>query len=123
MRILIIDGSPRKGNTWKLTQKVMDILLTYDNTINFTEVHLSDLNLPFCMGCSNCFRVGHKHCPHNQIIQPIIDLIEENDAVIISVSSFQGQPTALMKNFTDHLAFMIHRPRFFTKKALIISSL
>lgn len=41
MRILIIDGSPRKGNTWKLTQKVMDILLTYDNTINFTEVHLS----------------------------------------------------------------------------------
>ena len=47
MRILIIDGSPRKGNTWKLTQKVMDILLTYDNTINFTEVHLSDLNLPF----------------------------------------------------------------------------
>lgn len=122
MRILIIDGSPRKGNTWKLTQKVIDILLTYDNTINFTEVHLSDLNLPFCMGCSNCFRVGHKHCPHNQIIQPIIDLIEENDAVIISVSSFQGQPTALMKNFTDHLAFMIHRPRFFTKKALIIST-
>ena len=31
-------------------------------------------------------------------------------------------PTALMKNLIDHLCFMLHRPFFFTKKALVVST-
>lgn len=46
-------------------------------------------------------------------------LIEESDAVIFSVPCFQGHLPGILKNFTDHMAFMLHRPRYFTKKALI----
>ncbi len=122
MKILILNGSPHKGNTWRLTQCVKDMLQSWDKTIGFTEIHLTDISLPFCSGCSNCFRKGHQYCPHNSKLQPVLDLIEEHDAVIFSVSCFQGHLTGIMKNFTDHLAFLIHRPRFFHKKALIIST-
>ena len=55
-------------------------------------------------------------------IQPLIDMIEECDAVIFSIPCFQGHLPGIMKNFTDHMAFMLHRPRYFKKKALIIST-
>lgn len=122
MKILIINGSPHKGNTWRLTMAVKDIIATLDKSIQFDEIHLNKSNIPFCTGCSVCFRKGHDLCPHNRFVQPIMDAIEASDGVIFSVSCFQGAVTALTKNFTDHLAFMIHRPRYFDKKALIIST-
>ncbi|MCI9597587.1 MAG: NAD(P)H-dependent oxidoreductase [Firmicutes bacterium] len=121
-KILIINGGPHKGNTWRLTEEVKKILQSFDQTIVFKEAHLSDVDLPFCIGCSNCFRKGHKTCPHNKIVQPIMDLIEESDAVVFSVPCFQGHLPGILKNFTDHMAFMLHRPRYFTKKALVIST-
>lgn len=122
MKILIMNGSPHRGNTWRLTQCVKEMLRSMDNAIEFTEIHLTGLDLPFCLGCSSCFRKGHKYCPHNEKVQKILDLIETNDAVIFSVSCFQGHLTGIMKNLTDHLAFLIHRPRYFDKKAMIIST-
>lgn len=122
MRILIINGSPHKGNTWRLTEKVKEQIESFDDSVSFEEIHLSERNIPFCTGCSVCFRKGHIFCPHNQYIQPIMDKIADCDGVIFSVSCFQGAVPALTKNFTDHLAFLIHRPRYFDKKALIIST-
>lgn len=122
MRILVINSSPRRGNTWRLTEKVMEQIKGLDNTVKFEEIHLSECKIPFCTGCSVCFRKGHIFCPHNQYIQPIMDKIAESDGVIIAASCFQGAVPAIGKNFTDHLAFLIHRPRFFYKKALIIST-
>ncbi|MBO4389527.1 MAG: NAD(P)H-dependent oxidoreductase [Lachnospiraceae bacterium] len=122
MKILIINGGPRKGNTWRLTMVVKKMLKRFDSSIRFREVHLSEVGLPFCLGCSNCFRKGHQTCPHYQKIRPIMDLIEECDAVIFSVPCYQGHLPGIMKNFTDHLAFLLHRPRYFKKKALIIST-
>jgi hypothetical protein len=58
MRILIINGSPHKGNTWRLTEEVKEQIVVLDNKVKFEEIHLSELNIPFCTGCSVCFRKG-----------------------------------------------------------------
>ena len=78
MRILAINGGPHKGNTWRLTKIVRKILYRCDKTIVFNEIHLADVDLPFCTGCSNCFRRGHAACPHNKKMQLIMDMIEES---------------------------------------------
>ena len=39
MRILIINGGPHKGNTWRLTEIVREILYNFDKTIMFDEIH------------------------------------------------------------------------------------
>ncbi len=56
MKILIFNGGPHKGNTWRLTQIAKKYIQKIDHTVEFCEVHLSDINIPFCTGCSNCFR-------------------------------------------------------------------
>ena len=62
MRYLVINGSPHRGNTWKLTLQAMETIRTADATAEFDEVHLGEANLSFCLGCSACFRLGHEKC-------------------------------------------------------------
>lgn len=55
-------------------------------------------------------------------MQSIIDKINESDGIIFSTTTFNLQPTALLKNLIDHLCFMLHRPHFFQKKAIVVST-
>ncbi len=122
MKYLIINGSSHKGNTWKLAELVRDNIKEISPESCFEHVQLADLGLPFCTGCSLCFRKGHQFCPHFNIMNEIIKKIEECDGLIFAVTTYNMQPTALTKNLVDHLCFMLHRPHFFNKKAIVIST-
>jgi multimeric flavodoxin WrbA len=122
MRYLIINGSPHKGNTWKLALNAMECIRKEDAAAEFDTIHMMEAELPFCIGCSSCFRLGHEKCPHNNIVGEIIRKIEAADGVIVLSASFFMRETALLKNLTDHLCFMLHRPRFFQSKALILTT-
>ncbi len=119
---LIINGSPRKGNTWKLVEAVKENIQKKEPSSEFEEIHLAEEKLPFCTGCSNCFRLGHEKCPHSSIILRIIKAMEEADGVIIASTTYFRKETSLLKNFFDHLCFMTHRPHFFKSKALVITT-
>ncbi len=122
MRYVVINGSPHKGNTWRLALQAMETISEKDSQAEFDEIHLMKLQLPFCCGCSACFRLGHETCPHSSIICDIIHRIERSDGVIILSSTFNLRETALLKNLFDHLCFMLHRPHFFQSKALILTT-
>lgn len=122
MKILIINGSAHKGNTWKLAEHTKPDLSECNKETEFQEIHLSEESLPFCTGCSNCFRIGHEHCPHYSIMEKIIEKIEDADGVIFVSPAYNMRETALLKNLFDHMCFMLHRPHFFRSKALIITS-
>ena len=122
MKYLVINGSARKGNTWKLAEMLKNNIAQISPESCFEDIQLIDLELPFCTGCSLCFRKGHQYCPHYSIMKTIIDKVDECDGLIFSVTTFNMQPTALTKNLIDHFCFMLHRPRFFNKKAIVIST-
>ena len=100
----------------------MDRIGKVDAEAGFDAVHLMEIDLPFCLGCSACFRLGHEKCPHNGIIGEIIRKIEAADGVIVLSSAFNLRETALLKNLFDHLCFLLHRPHFFQSKALILTT-
>jgi multimeric flavodoxin WrbA len=122
MKYLILNGSPNKnGNTWKVVQQAKAFLQAED-AASFHEIHLIDEGLPFCLGCSACFRLGHERCPHSAGMGTLIQAIEEADGVIVASSAFNMRETALLKNVFDHLCFMLHRPHFFKSKAMVITT-
>lgn len=121
-KYLLLNLSPRKGNTWKVAQLTQDAILAVQPEAVFQEISLAESGLPFCIGCSLCFREGHACCPHHDRVQPILDAMEEADGWIFAAACYQGTIPGIAKNFTDHLAYLIHRPRYFTKKALHIST-
>ena len=117
MKYLIINGSPRKKNTWSIVNQAKSNL---DG--EFEEVHLMKEKIPICNGCFKCIMEGEDRCPHFDIINPIIEKIRACDGIIIASPVYAMNVPALLKNFFDHTAYLYHRPEFFTKKALIAVS-
>lgn len=114
MKYLIINGSPRKKNTWQIVKQAKTNI---DG--EFEEIHLMKQKIPICNGCYKCIIETEKNCPHYDIVNPIVEKIKESDGLIITSPVYAMNVTALLKNFLDHTAYIYHRPMFFDKKALV----
>lgn len=90
--------------------------------VRFTELQLCDTELPFCIGCKRCIREGEESCPHHETVGKIAGYIEDADCVIIGSSVYSLAVAAITKNFLEHMAYQFRRPRYFTKKALVVTA-
>ncbi len=115
MKYVVINGSPRKKNTWKVVKQVEQNLEG-----EFEEIHLVKEKIPMCNGCFKCIMEGEDKCPHFDIINSIVEKLKNADGIIMTSPVYAMNVTALLKNFLDHTAYIFHRPDFFTKKALVI---
>jgi len=122
MKYLILNGGTHRGNTWKIAGLVRERLLERDAAAVFEEIHLSELQLPFCIGCSNCFRLGGQYCPHWEKLSRVLNAFDGADGIIVISATFNLRETGMLKNLLDHMCYLLHRPRFFTRKALVITS-
>lgn len=98
MKIVILYGSPRKGDTYEIVDKVKSQLnvLSTDH-LEFDEVFLTDYDYGFCKGCYNCFEFGEDKCPHYNQINPIIDKIKACDGLIVTSPVYVLHVTAMLK--------------------------
>lgn len=115
MKYLIINGSPRLGNTYGVISQVKNSL---DG--EFEEIFLMGERIPMCRGCFKCIERGEGQCPDYDKINPIVEKMKSSDAIIVGSPVYAMNVTALLKNFFDHTAYLFHRPELFTKKALVV---
>lgn len=120
MHCLVINGSPHKGNTWSLVQIAKDTMRSM-GSVTFEDIHLGNENIPFCTSCLRCFLTDEECCPH-KAAAAIAQKIQNADALIITSPVYSLAPSALVKNFIDHMSYKFHRPSYFDKKALVIST-
>ena len=125
MKITIIHGSPRKGNTYRTVQMVKSEMLKHGEA-EFKEYFLPRDMPEFCQGCYNCFFKGESQCPHAKYVQPIVADMLTSDGLILTSPVYALSESACIKALLDHLAYMFmpHRPQkeMFSKKALVIST-
>lgn len=127
MKIAVINGSPRKGNTYAITR------LFKNEMMNCGEIEFIEFFLPkdlprFCTGCFNCFTHvdGEYKCPHAEFTIPILNSMLEADALIFTSPVYVLSESGGIKAFLDHYGFIfiVHRarPEMFSKKAYILST-
>lgn len=121
MKCLLINGGPRTGNTYALYEVVKSRMAECGDVV-FEEIHLGKRDIPLCRGCFACFKTGEENCPHHSEVGPIADTIASSDCVIMICPTYSLALTAHMKNLLDHLSYFFHRPRFYDKKALVMST-
>ncbi|OPX46290.1 NADPH azoreductase [Ruminiclostridium hungatei] len=125
MKICVIHGSPRKGNTYKAT-KIMMAHMEGMGEVEFSEFFLPKAMPVFCCGCYNCFDKGEEMCPHAQYTQPVEQAIKAADAVIITSPVYVLAENGAVKTLLDHYGYMFipHRPmeEMFSKVGMIIST-
>ncbi|KKH50694.1 flavodoxin family protein [Methanosarcina sp. 1.H.A.2.2] len=121
MKILVIMGSPRKGNTYRAAKKIEEFMQLM-GSVEFEYLMLKDANLSQCRGCFVCFTEGENHCPCKDDAPIIEQKMHAADGVIFATPVYGMNVSALMKTFIDRFSYIFHRPRFFDKKALLLST-
>ncbi|KUG19666.1 MAG: flavodoxin family protein [Methanomicrobiaceae archaeon] len=121
MKVLVIMGSPRKGNTYGAAEQIREIMQSFCD-IEWEYLMLGDYDLSQCRGCFVCFDKGEEHCPIKDRAPEIEQRMLDADGVIFASPVYGMNVSGLMKTFVDRFAYIFHRPRFFEKKALLLAT-
>ncbi|SHI01569.1 Multimeric flavodoxin WrbA [Sporobacter termitidis DSM 10068] len=124
MKVLAIIGSPRKkGNTYHVVGQIRENMLRADPDIDFEYLFLRDSNLQMCTGCFVCIARGEDSCPLKDDRDLIRAKLSEADGLIFAAPGYAMGVPGLMKNFIDRFAYTCHRPCFFDKTILAVTTI
>jgi multimeric flavodoxin WrbA len=127
MKILIINSSNRKnGNTKKILDLLENNLLKSakekDIPIEAEYLSVAEMNLSICRGCRLCFDMGEDKCPLKDGLLAIRDKMLKAEGIILASPVYVEDVNGIMKNWIDRMAFLCHRPNFFNKGAMLITT-
>lgn len=121
MEILVILGARKKGNTYHTSFTMIDEMKKLGQ-VNAEFLYLRDYDLKFCLGCRTCFDKGEHACPRKDDLQLIVEKIKRADGVIFASPVFVSDISGEMKTLIDRMAYITHRPEFFSKCSFIITT-
>lgn len=123
MKVVLIHGQERKGNTYTISRKVAEKVASEDD---IAEFFMPKDSPKYCEGCSLCFSEGEDKCPAYDDIKPIVKAMLECDIIIIDSPNRCMGMTGQLKTMFDHLGhlWMAHRPEpeLFSKSAIVVST-
>lgn len=103
VKILAINGSPRKGGT----QYALEHALKAAEEIDGVETELINLRgkkLNFCVHCNRCMKDNITHCPaFDDVMNEIYPKLLEADGLIIGSPVYQMSPNAQITTFFNRL--------------------
>jgi multimeric flavodoxin WrbA len=109
VKVLGINTSPRKKNTYRLIEMVMEGITRPE--IDKEIITLSDYkNFNFCLGDCACLYVPPGNCVQKDDVQAIQQKIVEADGFVLGSPVYIMQVSAHLKNLIDRCVFWAHRP-------------
>uniref|UniRef100_UPI00298E49A3 flavodoxin family protein n=1 Tax=Treponema sp. TaxID=166 RepID=UPI00298E49A3 len=103
MKILVLNGSPRKnGNVSNLLKKESDRLLKKNTGAEIIWENVSDLNFSFCHGCMACRSKGSCLLPEDDA-HKIENEIKECDMLMVGTPVYWANMNGKLKSLFDRL--------------------
>ena len=121
MKVLVILGSPRKGESYSVMQKV-EAQMKALGEVEFDYLWLRDIKFRQCTGCHVCIQRSEQKCPFRSDVADIETRMHAADGLIIVTPVYTQQVSYLVKILFDRFAYIWHRPRFFGKFAMGIAA-
>ena len=125
MQIGVILGSGHgpDGTTGRLVADLLDRVRALDPALGVDTVVTTDLDLgPSCPACLRCMTDGEQACPNFDGAAPARRAMDDADLVVFATPVHSFQVSATMKRFVDHFAYLIHRPAYVGKPAVLLST-
>ncbi|OGI28789.1 MAG: hypothetical protein A2288_03215 [Candidatus Moranbacteria bacterium RIFOXYA12_FULL_44_15] len=113
VKILIISGSPRKGNTEFVLNKIYESLKDKRELIL-----LRNKNIKHCAGCLHCDE--HKKCAIQDDMQELYGKIQKADLIILGTPNYFDNVPGLMKDFIDRTNPFYETDKLKGKKVITI---
>lgn len=119
--VLVISGSPRRGNTFHLAGVVADELVRLGG-VTVEYLHLSEKRIEPCRGCGLCMTHAFEKCPIHDDVPGIVAAIEKSDGVILASPVYVFHISGQTKILIDRLGAYFHRPAFYGRHAMALST-
>lgn len=107
MKVIAINGSPRKTwNTATLLEKALEGAASEGAETEM--IHLYDLNFKGCISCFACkLKDGKSYgkCAVKDDLTPVLEKLEDIDAVILGSPIYLGNSTGEMRSFMERYIF------------------
>lgn len=107
MKVLAFNGSPRKAwNTAVLLNHALEGAASQGAETEI--IHLYDLNYKGCISCFACkLKNGKSYgkCAYKDGLTPILEKIEQADAIVFGSPIYLGAVTGEMRSFLERLIF------------------
>ncbi len=105
MKILLINGSPRKdGNTSIALSEVAKTLET--EGIVTETIHVGHKAIRGCIACNKCKELGK--CAFDDIVNEVNKKFEEADGIVIGSPVYYASPAGGLVSFLDRLFYSAH---------------
>ncbi len=116
MKILVVNGSPRKGGN---TEVLLDAMISGAEEAGTTiaSVELRSLTVSPCRACDACKKTGI--CVQKDDMQDLLSKMEGSDVWILGTPVYWWGPTAQLKAFIDRW-YGISKDFFKNRKVVLI---
>lgn len=117
-KVLMINGSFRKKNTYKLLLQIEQILKKQD--IEVEILNLFDYEIKDCIGCELCI---HKNgCAIKDDMALLKQKIMDSDGIVLSSPVYLRSVTSKFKTFADRTCSWFHKPEPIGKPVLFVTT-
>lgn len=100
MKVLLLNGSPRKGNTYTALEAVKKGLENAKD-VQIKEIVANDVNVSPCIACEGCGRKDG--CVFDDDTREVVDSVVEADAIVFATPVYWWGITAQLKLIIDKL--------------------
>jgi len=119
MKIVIINGSPRKkGATAKILKRIQEILESKEG-VTITYYNLEEYTLLECCGCLSCYSRGTCHLKDD--LESINQKVAESDALLIGSPVYVSNVPGTLKKYIDRGHFVLEQS-LYGKYAFAVST-
>lgn len=107
IKIVIINGSPRKNGSTAALLKEMAGYLDGKEDVNVRYIDIADYALKNCTGCTSCYRQGV--CCLSDGVEEINTLISEANGLVIGSPTYVSGMPGSLKTFIDRGHFVLEQ--------------
>nr|WP_307992381.1 flavodoxin family protein [uncultured Niameybacter sp.] len=119
-RVVAINGSKRKENTYGVIKKIEKIL--NDKNIEVEIINLFDYEIKDCIGCVKCIEKENCVYKERDEVTKIMEKLEGCDGIILATPVYLRNISGKLKTFIDRTCVWYHRPTLYGKPILCIAT-
>ena len=102
MKVLMINGSPRKGGNTSLALREMEKVFEADG-IETETIQIGALDIRGCIACGTCAKKGA--CVFDDIVNEIAPKFEESDGLVVASPVYYASANGTLVSFLDRLFY------------------
>ena len=105
MKVLIINGSPRKNGNTGIALEQMEAVFAEEG-IEVTSVQVGHEVVRGCVACNGCAKLGR--CVYDDCVNQLAPLFEEADGLVVASPVYYGSANATLVAVLDRLLYSTH---------------